>query len=153
MFRLLQMQYATPPPPVNTTPPTKTQSAASYGAAVTDNNFKYPTVLKTGLAIDKKLATTGSLTFEGSYSKDINAVYFSNLNLNETNGFALSGADNRMRYLTSTANSNKYWYGQGATGATADTPNISSAILMKNASKGYAYTLTARIQKTSGICL
>jgi hypothetical protein len=139
---------ASPPPPVNTTPPQKTQSAAVYGAAVTADNFKYPTVLKAGLALDKKLGDDWIVTIEGSYSKDINAVYFSNVNLNESNGYALSGADNRMRYLTGSATSNKYWYGQGASGATADTPNISSAILMKNASPGYAYTLTARIQKT-----
>jgi hypothetical protein len=139
---------ASPPPPVNTTPPTKTQSASSYGAAVTDNHFKYPTVLKASLAADKKLGDDWIVTLEGSYSKDINAVYFSNLNLNEENGYALSGADTRLRYLTSRSTSNKYWYGQGATGPTADTPNISSAILMKNSSQGYAYTMTARIQKT-----
>ncbi len=137
-----------PPPPVNTTPPTKTQSASSYGAAVTDNHFKYPTVLKASVAADKKLPDNWIVTVEASYSKDINAVYFSNLNLNETHAYALSGADNRLRYLTGSSTSNKYWYGQGATGPTADTPNISSAILMKNASLGYAYTLTATIQKT-----
>ena len=137
-----------PPPPVNTTPPKTTQSASSYGAAVTASDFKYPTVLKSGLAIDKKLGDDWIATIEASYSKDINAVYFSNINLNESNGYALSGADTRMRYLTGSSTSNKYWYGQGATGATADTPNISNAILMKNASPGYAYTLTARIQKT-----
>ena len=140
---------ANPPAPVSTTPPSKTQSAASYGAAVTDKNFKYPTVIKTSLAVDKKLGDDWVATIEGSYSKDINAVYFSNLNLNESNGYNLSGADNRMRYLTGSATSNKYYYGQTASGvANADTPNISSAILMKNASLGYAYTLTARIQKT-----
>ena len=139
---------ASPPPPVNTTPPAKTQSASSYGAAVTSSDFKYPTVLKASAAVDKSLGKDWIITVEGSYSKDINAVYFSNLNLNESNGYALAGADNRMRYLTTTATSNKYWYGQGASGATADTPNISSAILMKNSSAGYAYTLTARVQKT-----
>ncbi len=139
---------ASPPPPVNTAPPTKTQSASSYGAAVTDHNFKYPTIIKTGLAVDKKLGDDWIFTAEASYSKDINAVYFSNLNLNEANGYALSGADNRIRYLTGSSTSNKYWYGQGAGGASPDTPNLSSAILMKNASQGYAYTLTARIQKS-----
>ena len=139
---------ANPPPPVNTTPPAKTQSASSYGAAVTDNNFKYPTVIKSSLAVDKKFGNDWVATIEASYSKDINAVYFSNLNLNQSNGYALSGADTRMRYLTGSSTSNKYWYGQTASGPTADTPNLSSAILMKNASAGYAYTLTARIQKT-----
>jgi hypothetical protein len=132
----------TPPAGVNTAPPTTVQSATSYGAAVTSSNFKYPTVLKTSLAIDKKLPNDWILTAEASYSKDINAVYFSNLNLNETNAFALGGADNRLRYLT-VANSNKYYYG-----TTQANPNLSSAILLANSKKGYAYTLTARVQKT-----
>ena len=130
-----------PPTPIVTTPPSTVQSATSYGAAVTDKKFKYPTVIKTSLAVDKKLWNDWIGTIEASYSKDVNAVYFSNLNLNESNGFALAGADNRTRYLT-VANSNKYYYG-----STQANPNLSSAILMKNSSQGYAYTLTARIQK------
>ncbi len=134
-----------PPTGVNTAPPKTVSPASSYGAAVTSNNFKYPTVMKTSLAVDKKVENW-VFTAEASYSKDINAVYFSNVNLNESNGFALAGADNRMRYLTPTANSNKYYYGAG--GATAANPNLSSAILLANSKKGYAYTLTARIQRT-----
>ncbi|MEP6748204.1 MAG: TonB-dependent receptor, partial [Bacteroidota bacterium] len=134
-----------PPTGVNTTPPAKLTSASSYGAAVTSDNFKYPTVLKTSLAIDKKIADDWILTAEASYSKDINAVYFSNVNLNETNAFQLAGADNRYRYLTPTANSNKYYYGSG--GARPGNPNLSNAILLDNSKKGYAYTVTGRIQK------
>jgi hypothetical protein len=60
--------------------PQTTQSASSYGAAVTASDFKYPTVLKSGLAADKKLGDDWIATIEASYSKDINAVYFSNIN-------------------------------------------------------------------------
>ena len=115
----------------------------SYAIALTDHNFKYPQVLKSSLAVDKKFANDVVLTVEGSYSKDINAVYYQNINLNETNAFSLNGADNRPRYLTPTANSNKYYYG-----TTLQNPNITSAILMSNSKKGYSYTLTARVQKT-----
>ncbi len=132
-----------PPAGVVTTPPSTIQSATSYGAAVTADNFKYPTVLKTSIAIDKKIADNWIVTLEASYSKDINAVYFSNVNLNESNAFALGGTDNRMRYLTPTPNSNKYYFG-----STQANPNLSSAILLANSKKGYAYTLTARIQRT-----
>ena len=120
---------------------------ASYGVAVTDNNFKYPTVLKTGLAVDKKFKGDWIVTVEGAYSKDINAVYFSNINLNEQNAFPLAGADNRLRYNTSTTttlnNSNKYYFG-----TTAANPNLTTAILMKNSKKGYSSSVTARVQKT-----
>lgn len=115
---------------------------SSYSTALTDRNFKYPQVLKASLAVDKKFAGDFIGTLEATYSKDVNAVYYQNINLNETNGFALGGADNRTRYLT-VANSNKYY-----SGTTLANPNIGNAILMSNTSKGYSYTLTARIQKT-----
>jgi len=135
-----------PPTGVNTAPPSKVQSATSYSAAVTAPNFKYPTVIKSSIAIDQKAGDGWIFTAEASYSKDINAVYFSNLNLNESNAFAINnGGDHRLRYLTPTANSNKYYYGAG--GATQANPSLGTAILLANSKKGFAYTLTARIQK------
>ena len=130
----------------------------SYSVAVTDHDFKYPTVLKTNVAIDKKFAGDWVVTLEGSYSKDINAVYYSNLNLNETNGFALTGSDNRLRYILASGTaydiyrSNKYYYNKPSASSTAANtladPSLGSAILMSNSNKGYAYTLTARLEKT-----
>jgi hypothetical protein len=123
--------------------PTAGAANTSYSVALTDKNFKYPSVLKTGMAIDKKFKHDWIFTLEGTYTKDINAVYYSNVNLNESNAFALNGADNRLRYLTTTANSNKYYFG-----TTATNPNLGNAILMKNTNKGYSTTLTFRVQKT-----
>jgi hypothetical protein len=116
---------------------------SSYSTALTDKNFKYPQVLKASVAVDKKLPKDFILTLEGTYSKDINAVYYQNINLNETNAFQLGGADNRLRYLTSVPNTNKYY-----SGTTLANPNIGNAILMSNTNKGYSYNITARIQKT-----
>ncbi|HTE11286.1 MAG TPA: TonB-dependent receptor [Chitinophagaceae bacterium] len=141
----------------------------SYSTALVDNNFKYPTVVKTNLAFDKKLGNDWSVTLEGSYSKDINSVYYSNLNLNETNGFALAGTDTRTRYtIFNGANtvpenyasykSNKYYYNKPSVltaqytsrfeNNTVADPTLGTAILMKNSKKGYAYTATARLEKT-----
>jgi hypothetical protein len=116
----------------------------SYSVALTDHDFKYPTVLKSSLAVDKKLGDSWVVTLEGSYTKDINAVYYSNLNLNESNAFALAGADKRLRYLTAVSTSNKYYYA----GTSQSNPNLGTAILMSNSNKGYAYTATVRVQKT-----
>ncbi len=120
---------------------------ASYSTALTDRNFKYPQVLKSSLAVDKKIGKDFIATIEGTYSKDINAVYYQNINLNESNAYALGGSDNRLRYNTSTTttlnNSNKYYFG-----TTLNNPNIGNAILMSNTSKGYSYTITGRLQKT-----
>ncbi len=123
--------------------PTAGAANTSYSVALVDNNFKYPSVLKTSIAIDKKFKHDWVLTLEGTHTSDINAVYYANVNLNETNAFALGGADNRLRYLTTTANSNKYYFG-----STVANPNLGNAILMKNSGKGYSTTLTFRVQKT-----
>jgi len=128
--------------------PTAGAANTSYSVALVDNNFKYPSVLKTSLAVDKKLPHDWILTLEGTYTKDINAVYYSNVNLNEANAFALGGTDTRLRYNTSpttTLNtSSKYYFA----GTSAANPNLGNAILMKNSSKGYSSTTTFRVQKT-----
>ncbi|MEO5684913.1 MAG: TonB-dependent receptor [Chitinophagaceae bacterium] len=138
--------------PFNTNPDTYRPAAGApntaYGIAVSDNNFKYPSVIKTTLALDKKFKNDWIMTLEGNYIKDNNAVYYSNINLNQNtaNSIVLNQKDSRVRYAA-TAGSNRQLY-SGAGGATAANPNISTAILMKNSSKGYSYTTTFRIQKT-----
>ena len=108
------------------------------------NNFKYPTAWKSSLAIDKRLNGGWLFGAEYTYTKDINAVYYSNVNLNESNGFSLGGVDARTRFLTSVANTNKYYYG-----STLANPNIGNAILMSNTNQGFVYTLTFKIQRNT----
>jgi hypothetical protein len=124
--------------------PTAGAANTSYSTALVSSNFKYPTAWKSSLAIDKRLEDGWVIGAEYNYTQDINAVYYSNINLNETNGFTLGGVDNRTRYLTSVANTNKYY-----SGTTLANPNIGNAILMSNSSKGFVYTLTAKIQRTT----
>ena len=114
----------------------------SYSTALVASNFKYPTTWKSSLAVDKKLNNGWLVGAEYNYTQDINAVYYSNVNLNESNAFGLYGSDNRNRYLTSVANTNKYY-----AGSTLANPNIGNAILMSNTNQGYVYTLTAKIQR------
>ena len=138
--------------PFNTDPniykPTAGAPNTSYGIAVSDYNFKYPSVLKTGLAFDKKLSNDLIITLEGTYTKDLNGVYYSNINLNQNpaQSIVLGGADPRVRYAATTGSSRQIYSGAG--GATAANPNIANVILMKNTDKGYSYTTTARVQKT-----
>ncbi len=79
------------------------------------------------------------LTVEGVYSKEINAVYFQNVNLPST-GTTFQGSDNRIRYSATKIYS-------GAGGATVTNPNISNAILMTNSNEGYSGFATIQIQK------
>ena len=112
----------------------------SYNIAVTDKDFRYPQNFKASLGVDRKLPNNFTLSLEGTYNKDINAVYFQNINLPYT-GIAFAGADNRIRYSSPQIYS-------GAGGARLSNPNISDAILMKNSNKGYGYFFTAQLQKT-----
>jgi len=122
----------------------QTSTPFGYAANVVSSNFKYPTKLRTSLGLDKKLEGDWVLTGEFTYSKDINATYMSNVNLNESNAYAISnGPDNRLRFLAG-ANTNKYYYA----GNSLQNPNIQNAILLSNTSKGYAYTATGRVQKS-----
>lgn len=135
---------------LTTTGQTQTSTPTGYSANVVSSNYKYPTKLRSSIALDKKLDGDWILTGEFTYSKDINAPYMYNANLKETNGFAITnGGDNRLRYNTTPTatsgsnNSNKYY-----NGTTLANPNIGNAIILGNASKGYAYTATARVQKS-----
>jgi len=125
--------------------PTAGAANTSYSTALVSSNFKYPTSWKSSLAVDKKLNDGWLVGVEYNYTQDINAVYYSNINLNETNGYTLGGVDNRTRYLTSVANTNKYYYA----GTSLANPNIGNAILMSNTNQGYVYTLTAKVQRTT----
>ena len=115
----------------------------SYNLVFTDKDFKYPQVLKTSLAVDQKLPHDFIITAEFSYSKDLHAVNFENVNLPAT-GTPLAGADNRIRY-----NSNRIYGSIPAAqgGNTVANPNISNAILMKNYSKGHSEILTLQLQR------
>ena len=126
-------------PDVNKYRPTSGSNTA-YSINVTDKDFKYPQVLKTTLAVDRKLPGDIVLTLEGNYSKDINNVNFENINL-PTTGTPLVGSDNRIRYSATKI------YG-GTPTPSLTNPNIGNAILMKNYNKGYAYYITLQAQKT-----
>jgi hypothetical protein len=135
---------------VNNPPLAQTATPTGYSVNVIDKSFKYPTKLRTSVGLDKKLPGDWVLTGEIMYSKDINATYMANANLKEDNGFAINnGNDRRLRFnttptATSGSNaSNKYY-----SGTTLQNPNIGNAIVLANTKKGYAYSATARVQKS-----
>ncbi|WP_236652685.1 TonB-dependent receptor [Chitinophaga vietnamensis] len=135
--------YAFNPDP-NAYRPGPGKLSTAYNIAAIDRNFKYPQVLKATLAIDRQLPGGIIGTLEANYAKDINAVYFQNVNLPNT-GFQLdSTPDHRFRYTSAQI------YGPIPGGKnTLSNPNISDAILMKNSNKGYSYFFTLQLQKST----
>lgn len=128
-------------PDINAYRPESGAPNTAYNLVFTDEDFKYPQVLKTNIAVDKKFAGGFVATVEATISKDINNVYFQNVNLPET-GVAFAGSDNRVRF-----DSTRIWSGKPT--ATAENPNITNAILMSNTQEGYSYNITAQLQKNT----
>ncbi|HMI66860.1 MAG TPA: TonB-dependent receptor [Cyclobacteriaceae bacterium] len=127
-------------PPITTGP-------ATYNLAVTDQNFKFPQVWRTNVAIDQRLpgGLIGSLDI--AFTQDINAVYHQNINLPNPAGTA-SGADNRPIFYKAFPNA-----GSNGTANTRLNPAVTDAILMRNTSKPYSYFITAQFKKSFGIGL
>jgi len=125
-------------------PANATKSASSsYSLNVTDPSFRFPQALKSSIAIDQKLPKNYIVTLEFTWAKDVNAVFFQNVNLPDPSaGTPLIGADNRIHYPASQI----YAVG-GPSKATPSNPNIGNAIYMTNVNEGWAYTATLQIQK------
>ncbi len=55
--------------------------AASYELALTDENFKFPQVWRSNIAVDQRLPWNITGTAEFLYNRDVNGVYYINANL------------------------------------------------------------------------
>lgn len=98
-----------------------------------DKEFKLPQVFRGSFAADFKLPLDMVLTLEGIYTKDINAITFDNINLNNPQSTVSEGNKSRP-----------YW-----PNTTQDPRNINSnysyAVMMRNTDKGYGYNLSAQL--------
>ena len=68
--------------------------AASYELALTDEDFKFPQVWRTNIAVDQRLPWGITGTAEFIYNRDVNGVYYINANLPAAQT-TFAGADNR----------------------------------------------------------
>jgi hypothetical protein len=97
--------------------------AASYELALTNNDFKFPQVWRTNIAVDRRLPWGITGTAEYIYSSDVNGVYYINANLPAAQA-SFAGADNRPRYTSNRIHS-----------------NVANAIVLKNQSVGDTWNL------------
>lgn len=98
--------------------------------------FKVPQVFRNNLAVDFKLPYGINATIEGIYSKTLNNVNYSDINLRAStsviNPTLSASADNRPAYSST----------------KVDGTNFTNAILLSNTSKGYTASLTGQLQKS-----
>lgn len=127
--------------------PNNQWTAAEVGAGVTKGplnltaaEFSVPKLFRTSIAFDKKFGNGWSGTLEGIFSKNINEIYYTNINLLPPVGKSL-GAGSRNVYPTTN---------NGRIPLNADGSNpYDNAILLSNneGPTGYAYNLTASVSK------
>lgn len=112
--------------------PTTAGTSSPANVVFMDENFKFPKVFRVNLGIDKNIGDGYMLTFDGLYTKDINAVKMRNANLANPNGVVLEGDLTRPRII----------------GSNRLNSAITSAIVLENSARGYATSLTAQISKS-----
>lgn len=108
-------------------------TVAPGSIAAVDPDFKMPQVLRVSAAVDKKLANNWTLTLEGIYNKDINALMQYNANQRMPVGVT-AGAGSRPLF--------------GNTNATRRYNTAQSeAMILTNTEKGGAGIFTAQVSK------
>lgn len=126
---------------VNANRPTGASAAnTSYELDVTDPNLKLPKIWRTNLAIDQQLPFGIIGTLEGSYTKDINAIYHQNLVLSDAYT-TLPGVEGQIRYASNNTTIN-------SAPVSATNPTITGLYYMTNTNKGYSYFVTGQLQKS-----
>ena len=110
-------------------------------------NFKFPQSWKSSIAIDKKLPWGLIGTIEAIYNKDINTVFFRNVNLVAPQPLNVAGyPDNRMIF----PNPNNLKFINPLTSAGQVSPSGTTAfnaVVIDNSNKGYYFSLTGRLEK------
>jgi hypothetical protein len=106
----------------------------TFDLALTDQNYKFPQVWKTNLAVDQKLPFLGLVaSAEYLYNKTLNAVHYYEANLQNPVG-TLGGVDNRLRF--------------GGSDATVRiNNNVSRAAVLTNKDGAFHESLTLKLEK------
>ena len=100
---------------------------------VIDENFTYPQVLRTNLAVDHELPFGIIGTLEFIYSKNLNDILYQNLNLRETGAAALGDRTMYARDVDVTKYGSK---------------KFNDVIYLTNSTQGYQYSLSLQLQKS-----
>jgi hypothetical protein len=101
--------------------------------AAIDKNFKLPQVWRSSIGFDIKLPLSMMLTLEGIYTKDINSIWFQNINLQPAASTILVGS-NAVPFWSNNTTATKF--------ITAPYQNV---VIMKNTNRGRGYSLSAKL--------
>ena len=125
--------------------PANVNVPSTFAINLTAPNFKLPQIWRSSLAIDYKLPGGILATLEGMYTNSINEIYHRNANLVNPAGNYTATGDTRPYFPGVSATS-----GNASAGPNRVNSNITNAIVLDNTSLGYAYNVTAQLQKRFG---
>ncbi len=109
--------------------------AASYNIATTQEDYRFPQVFRSNLAVDFKIYKDIVGSVEGLFTQSISNNYYYNANLKPSvTNFA--GPDNRPRFAGGTA-----------TRINASSPTITDATVLKSGAYGGSFNGTLKIEK------
>jgi hypothetical protein len=137
-FRTSPAEFIPTSTDISTLPP--------YVVNATDRDLKYPLVWKTNLAVDQRLPFGFIGTFEVIYNENLQALRYIDANLKAPDR-TFNGGDSRDRFPASGVASS----GSGANNtvniARFYNTAVTNVFVLKNNTKGYSYTLTAKLEK------
>ncbi len=107
----------------------------SFDLNAMDDDFRYPQVWTTNLAVDQRLPGDAVLTLEGIFGKDINSIYLRNADIPAP---VRTLADGRP------------YFGGGQLNVDAFGGNDGGIYVIDNSSQGYNLSLTAQLRKSFG---
>jgi hypothetical protein len=105
---------------------------STFDLAFTDENYKFPQVWKSNLAVDQKLPLGFIGTIEGIYNNNLNAVHYYNANLDLPTG-KFSGVDTRNQFARTDA-------------GVRVNDNVSNGIVLTNKDGSYFKSLTLKLE-------
>ncbi|MCB0657979.1 MAG: TonB-dependent receptor [Saprospiraceae bacterium] len=119
---------------------TNAAAPSSYNIDLVNENFKFPQVWRSNLAVDKQLPGGFVGTLEMIFSKDINGISYWNIN-EEKSSSKFMGPDNRPTYP-----------GLGLSGTALNeairlNDNVTGAVYLTNENKGTALNFTASLER------
>lgn len=122
--------------PALSSTPTTDGVVATEEINIISEDFKYPQVLRTNIALEQIFSRGWKVTVEGIYSKTFNNVFFRNLAISDEGQkvYAVS------QEVANENNSTTYY--------SSNTSDYSSVILLENTSAGYSYNLSAMVEKS-----
>ena len=106
--------------------------------AITDPDFKYPTLWKTNVAADYRFLDGWIATVEFLHSKDLNAIYHDNIGLVVTDNFIKDGSGKDYR---------PFYTGGYYSDETGNEKAANNVVMLRNTDKGYSWFTTLQLQK------